>query len=442
VRLGFIMEFDYDFIIVGAGIAGLGCGGLLAKAGKRVLVLEKGSFIGGRAATFKKEGVTHSFGQHVMMKDLNFEDLLQRLDVKQPKRAFFEQTFLTFEGELRNLDDLLPKLAKQAPKDFMRMGRLLASDVDLEILDDLSAEKWLSDFVSNGSLKGVFQLSGAIMTTIPRLEEMSASVLYKTIQLILNHREIWIATEGLQKIFKDISTKIKENGGNIATRTAVENLIIEDDKISGVLIRDMKDGKQNKFLAPNIILAIPCWDLLPLIQDINIATDFQERVQNLSVRTANVGITALLPKPVYNGSKFFMVDFPSIEYPGSIFMPTNIAPELAPEGKHLFDASIICNYNDAVNKSQLRSKMVAGLKQDLTRWFPNWDNDAYWIKPYFHYEEPKRSPGKAGKHRIGNSVPEIEGLYFAGDCYASRALPGLECASESAIMCVKEVLGA
>ena len=376
-----------------------------------------------------------------MMKNLRFDKLLQRLGFKEPNRAFFEDMFLTFDGELMNLNDVLPVLAVKAPKDFAKMGKLLASTVDLEKLDNLSADEWLKDYISNAELTEVFQLSGAIITTIPRLEEMSASVLYETIQMVLKNREIWIAAEGLQEIFETIQTKIEENGGTILTRSQVQEIIIKNNRAYGVRIKSAKDGEYEEIFAPNIILAVPSWDLVPLIQNHNFPGDFVEKGHNTSLRTANVGLTALLPKPVYDDKRFFMVNFPSIKYPGCFFMLTNIAPKLAPKGKHLFDASIICNYDDVINDSQLRSEMIAAIKQDLNTWFPNWDRDAYWISYYLHYEEPKRTPGRVGKYGLGNKAPGIEALYFAGDCYASRALPGIECASESAMMCVNELLG-
>ena len=42
----------YDAIVVGAGIAGLSAGALLAKRGKKVLVLEKNKDVGGSARTY------------------------------------------------------------------------------------------------------------------------------------------------------------------------------------------------------------------------------------------------------------------------------------------------------------------------------------------------------------------------------------------------------
>jgi hypothetical protein len=39
-------------------------------------------------------------------------------------------------------------------------------------------------------------------------------------------------------------------------------------------------------------------------------------------------------------------------------------------------------------------------------------------------------------------APGISGLYLAGDTVASRALPGLECAADSAMRCAAAIIGA
>ena len=46
---------DYDVIIVGAGIGGLGVAGLLGRKGIKTLVLEKSKMPGGRAKTRELE---------------------------------------------------------------------------------------------------------------------------------------------------------------------------------------------------------------------------------------------------------------------------------------------------------------------------------------------------------------------------------------------------
>lgn len=54
---------EYDAIVVGSGIGGMTCAGLMARAGKRVLVLEKIK-IGGCTHTFKKKGFEFDVGVH------------------------------------------------------------------------------------------------------------------------------------------------------------------------------------------------------------------------------------------------------------------------------------------------------------------------------------------------------------------------------------------
>ncbi len=58
---------EYDVIIIGAGIGGLVCGCYLAKAGKKVLIVEKNDHVGGCCTSFERNGYkfdacVHSIG--------------------------------------------------------------------------------------------------------------------------------------------------------------------------------------------------------------------------------------------------------------------------------------------------------------------------------------------------------------------------------------------
>ncbi len=60
-------NYDYDAIIIGAGIGGLVCGCYLAKAGMKVLIVEKNAQPGGYCTSFTRGGFTfdscvHSLG--------------------------------------------------------------------------------------------------------------------------------------------------------------------------------------------------------------------------------------------------------------------------------------------------------------------------------------------------------------------------------------------
>jgi phytoene dehydrogenase-like protein len=53
---------SYDVIVIGAGIGGLGCAARLTKHGRRVLILERNSHIGGTSYIFRRNGFTFPMG--------------------------------------------------------------------------------------------------------------------------------------------------------------------------------------------------------------------------------------------------------------------------------------------------------------------------------------------------------------------------------------------
>jgi phytoene dehydrogenase-like protein len=444
------MKREYDVIVAGGGVGGLAAGALLAKAGKKVLLLEKKKNVGGRAATFKgADGVTRSMGQHAMLDNLNYDTLLQKLGINVHKE-YFSDWQMSFEGKMQSLTEILPLVPERAGEDAMVMIEVMNGNIDLDAMDDISCKEFLDKHMKKDFLKELARMGLAIASTIPNLEEAAAGMYYETTQLIMSGMMMWISGDGMQVILEDIANVIKKGGGEVLTSMTVQNIIIENNQVKGVLAsktlhQEIIEGEFEEFIefkAPIVVCNIPIWDVLNnVIPEEKLPKYFVDKGHNCTLRTANLGITAILPKPVYEGRQFFMALFPSIDLPGSIFMPTNVAPNLAPKGKHLFESSIICNYEDLLYDQKKKHDMLQGMKNDLQTWFPGWDKDAFSISTYFHYEEPKRAPGKSGRHRPGNSVPEIKGLYFSGDSYGSRTLPGMECASHSAMLCVEQILG-
>ena len=57
---------SYDVVVIGAGAAGLSAGALLAKEGKRVVVVDRSPYLGGRAMAVPDEGFTVNLGGHLI----------------------------------------------------------------------------------------------------------------------------------------------------------------------------------------------------------------------------------------------------------------------------------------------------------------------------------------------------------------------------------------
>lgn len=82
---------DYDVVVIGGGVGGLSAGSILAKQGRKVLVLEQSERIGGCCSTFEKEGFKFDVGASVV-------------EIIQPIETAFKELGTSFFKEC----DLIP----------------------------------------------------------------------------------------------------------------------------------------------------------------------------------------------------------------------------------------------------------------------------------------------------------------------------------------------
>ncbi len=57
---------DYNVIVIGAGVGGLGVAALLSKQGRKVLLLEQSERVGGCCSTFEKNGYYFDLGASII----------------------------------------------------------------------------------------------------------------------------------------------------------------------------------------------------------------------------------------------------------------------------------------------------------------------------------------------------------------------------------------
>lgn len=78
---------DFDVVVIGAGCGGLAAGALLAHRGRKVLVVEQASAVGGCCSTFEKDGFLFDTGATI-------------LEIVDPIALAFEMLGTTFAGEV------------------------------------------------------------------------------------------------------------------------------------------------------------------------------------------------------------------------------------------------------------------------------------------------------------------------------------------------------
>ncbi len=431
-------ESGYDAIVIGAGISGAGVSALLARDGMRVLTLEKGREIGGRAYSFRQRGhVTNMGGPRAGIEDGRVDALFAQLGCEPGERGFFEGVKTFRDGELIDLTGLARRGDVGQAVKLVGAVREIVEAGDLAPYDAMSARKWLESMVTSPEVIDMARFSGIVMSTLPRLEDMAASTLFESLSITMRNPRIYLAANGYGDFVRILAQCSQSCGGEVRTSASVSQILVEDGRVRGVVLGK---GKEREVIeAPIVVTAFPVWDLFGLADPGLFPDDFVKKVRHLEHRTAIFGITAAVREPVYEGKYFVLTDGPRAGYPISGFMASNIAPQLSPEGEHLFEVCCQCDYELGDDRDRLRTT-IEHLKQDLDEIFPGWEDKVLWTKSYFHWEEPARNPGRAGVFRPESRAPGVAGLYFTGDTVASRSLPGLECAADSAQLCAAEIL--
>lgn len=92
----------YDYLIVGAGLFGSTFAYLASRVGKKCLVVDKRSHVGGNCYSMKMVGIdVHLYGPHIF--HTNNKETWDFIDSLSPMKPFFNQPLAVFRGEQFNL---------------------------------------------------------------------------------------------------------------------------------------------------------------------------------------------------------------------------------------------------------------------------------------------------------------------------------------------------
>ncbi len=121
----------YDFVVVGAGMAGLTAATYLARADRSVLLLEKNNKPGGLVNTFEKDGFFFEGGVRALVNAGIILPMLQELGidldfVPNPVTVGVEDQFVHVEGE-HSLEDYAVMLKRLYPESTDQVDRLIRS---------------------------------------------------------------------------------------------------------------------------------------------------------------------------------------------------------------------------------------------------------------------------------------------------------------------------
>jgi phytoene dehydrogenase-like protein len=320
----------YDAIVVGAGHNGLIAAGYLAKAGKKVLVLERRSIIGG--ATVTEEwfpGYRLSTCSYVC--NLLLPEVIADLELEQhgyDVRPFDPQYFVPFpDGSYfmsyldgrktreqiakfsqrdvagydaywamwdRILERMRPLLLQPAPTWDQIEARFSGpqGQEDWRTLSRKSIAELLDEYFESEQIKAPLSTGGVIGVNAGPLTPGTAYVKYHhLIGSIGGHQGAWgFVRGGMGSIPKAIAAFDREHGVEIATESEVAEIEIQDGSARGVRTIDGRRYRADVILSN----ADPSRTFLGMVGESHLPTEFADGVKRIKVKGSVVKVLMAL----------------------------------------------------------------------------------------------------------------------------------------------------
>ncbi len=430
-----------ETVIIGGGFAGLAAAVDLAEQGRKVLLLERRGFLGGRAYSFtdKTTGDVIDNGQHLMMGCYHHTlSFLGKIGARgklkfqaNPRVDFLHDREGHTSFQCPNLPaplHLLAGLARLQSIGWNDRLRALRVGLALQLMNgqraklaDVTVREWLNQLGQSEQMQHRFWDIVALATLNETPERASADMFARVLdQAFLHTKEdstMVISRVGLSDLYTtDAQAFIEARGGAVRLNTEVERLEFSGQRCTGVILRG---GEQlaaetvisaapyfalRRMLAPEVLVASPSFRHLPELKSapiVSINLWYDRQVTALE-------FTGLLDSP--------------IEW---VFNKNAIAGAPVSKSQHL--ALVISGAHEAARKT--KEELIALATREMERFFPA-ARATQPVHAFVIREQDATLSHTVGVARLRPpQQTEFENFYLAGDWTAT----GLPATIESAV---------
>ena len=474
------MAAKHDVIIVGAGFGGVVCGALLAKAGLKVLLLDKNNRVGGKqigisVKGFKGEmwptyGIPIELGPFVeAFKQLGIESKLQPIPKTQAlmyrRRSGEWVTTVNMAGKqdtdptenLFNSWQLDPKEREISLGILAEMA--LLTPEQLSDLDEVSVKQWVEQHENvPRQLHGFFAVDANLMAT--GIYELVAISELARIMVIFGSSTTGYPKGGYSRLVSDIVDVLKANSGEVRTNTRVEKILIDKGRVTGVVTED------RVYKAPIVVSNAGIHPtVLKLVGEEHFDKGYVNYVKDIVPSIGFASQRYIFSKPVFEHGMYLGMSENSYldrerltmmaegKFPDTLsfygVVPANYDPDMAPPGKQMMVLGTWCSADP-------KAKEIKALQKKLDNQFEEMFPEAV---PYIESREGYVGPaqvaalsrdpvlpglggeavglavsvGYCGKNKPSATSP-ISGLFYVGHDAGGRAFIGTHQAVSSGLM--------
>jgi prolycopene isomerase len=282
-------KYDYDAIIIGAGISGLVCGCYLARAGMKTLIVEKNAKPGGYCTSFTRKGFSfdacvHSLGSlreggiiRTILKELDLDERL-KITRYDPSDMIIAPDFkIHFWNDLdkttQEFQNNFPKEAKKIKEFFDYINK--CEGIAFSPLRSITFQTLLDRYFKDDKLKAILSLPvlGNAGLSAAKISALVGTLIYKEFMFDGGY----YPNGSIQAFADALIERFKELRGDVFLSSSVKKIKVKDKKVKGVEIE-----KKGSFSAEYVISnADVSQTFLTLIEDEFINEDMINKLKSL-----------------------------------------------------------------------------------------------------------------------------------------------------------------
>lgn len=318
-----LLQDDYDAIVIGSGMGGMSNASILAKAGKKVLVLERHYTAGGFTHSFKRKGYEWDTGLHYIgnvhnpysaeriafdtvtdgeLKWAKMDDVFDKMIIggehynyMSGRKAFKEELLKSFPNAKKELDTYVKylkaastsmplKLAERyVPNKLQPFAAKAFAKTTPGSFYSRTTKGVMSDFITDLKLASVLAGQWGDYGLPPG--QSSFAIHGAVADHYIDGGNFPVG--GPSKIAHAIEKVIKRNGGQVLVSAEVEEIIVRGGRAVGVR---MANG--DEVLAKNVVSAAGLYNTYGKMLSDEVGTRYglKEKLNNFNPSTAHVGL--------------------------------------------------------------------------------------------------------------------------------------------------------
>jgi phytoene dehydrogenase-like protein/NAD-dependent dihydropyrimidine dehydrogenase PreA subunit len=424
----------FDGVVIGAGMGGMLAACQLAQAGKRVLLVENLSFLGGRFSGFRvNDAVISSGALHTIPHGDKgpFAQALRRsgVEIKISNAKVFASFFVNGEH-----------IIARHPLDAFKIIPIFGDKI--AVIRALCQSRWKKDYEGSfGDWLLEIGLSSRIRTVVDRFFQFAVSTTIhdvpysegrKVVEMVFKYGSPGVPEGGAREVSRLLGLAVQQAGVVIRRNTRVQNLLLDDNRVSGVTLFDRRQNASYAVETPLIISTMGPGNTFRMWDESRFPDGNSQSLPLLPTTAVGFKLQVLSPKSLIDhDSIMFCLDTQRV---AGIVQVSNADPSLAPPGKHL----LISHQTIHQGADWLEERQLA--LEDWKYVFGR-DFDKCEILGSSHF--PARFPVNWALqgYDVRKQIFAESGLWMVGDGMKPEGLMMVEGVAASAESVVRQILG-